>query len=193
MSHGSSGGDDTSADPNLTPLLDLVMQLLMFFIVCANLKSADKERILGLPTSTSPAAVIETNDDDEHALVVSLTLKPFRAEDFVNRFDADTLAKLTNKFAPPDKRDDDGKPLVRNCVLIYNMKTNKRIDPQLLNDIDLPLREIYNDTEKLTSATALVRAEGEVDYGDVIRLMQMCEAQKYKVLDRTRKVLGKKS
>ena len=34
MSHG--GADDNSADPNLTPLLDLVLQLLMFFIINVN-------------------------------------------------------------------------------------------------------------------------------------------------------------
>jgi biopolymer transport protein ExbD len=30
------GGTATSAEPNLTPLLDLVLQLVMFFMLCAN-------------------------------------------------------------------------------------------------------------------------------------------------------------
>jgi biopolymer transport protein ExbD len=191
MSHGPSGGDESAVDPNLTPLLDLVMQLLMFFIVAANLKTSDKERVLGLPESHSPAAVVETSDDDDKALVLSLTLKPFRADDFVNRFDADKLAVLMNKFAPPALRDDEGKPTVKNCVLIYNMKTNKRVDPQGMDEINYKLRDLYNDAEGRSTATALIRAEGDVDYGEVYRLMRICEQQKYKVLDRTRKT-GKK-
>ena len=34
MSHGSSSSD--KCEPNLVPLLDMVLQLVMFFMVCAN-------------------------------------------------------------------------------------------------------------------------------------------------------------
>ena len=34
MSHGSSSGE--KVEPNFTPLLDLVLQLVMFFMLCAN-------------------------------------------------------------------------------------------------------------------------------------------------------------
>jgi biopolymer transport protein ExbD len=35
MSHGSSG-EGAVSEPNLTPLLDVVLQLLMFFMMCVN-------------------------------------------------------------------------------------------------------------------------------------------------------------
>ena len=39
MSHG--GGDGETCEPNMTPLLDLVLQILMFFIVTINFTTAE--------------------------------------------------------------------------------------------------------------------------------------------------------
>jgi len=50
MSHG--GGSD-SVEPDLTPLLDLVMQLLMFFIINVNFLSAEVNPTIELPKSQS--------------------------------------------------------------------------------------------------------------------------------------------
>src|SRR5262245_62197356 len=49
MSHG---GTD-SVEPDLTPLLDLVMQLLMFFIININFVTREMDATVALPTSTS--------------------------------------------------------------------------------------------------------------------------------------------
>jgi biopolymer transport protein ExbD len=51
MSHGA----DTSsrADPNLTPLLDVVLQLLMFFLMCANFASTQVNESIHLPPMQS--------------------------------------------------------------------------------------------------------------------------------------------
>src|SRR5437667_3768124 len=50
MSHG--GGDD-SAEGDLTPLLDLVLQLLMFFIINVNLATEQTNPDVKLPHSSS--------------------------------------------------------------------------------------------------------------------------------------------
>lgn len=45
MSHGSSEG----ADPNLTPILDMVFQLITFFMLVINFKGASMDLSLKLP------------------------------------------------------------------------------------------------------------------------------------------------
>jgi biopolymer transport protein ExbD len=45
--HG--GGTEIKAEPNLTPLLDVVLQLLMFFILCANFSSTQVNENIKLP------------------------------------------------------------------------------------------------------------------------------------------------
>src|SRR5258708_37425485 len=50
MSHGGGGGEE-AAEPNMTPLLDLVLQILMFFIVTVNFATAEDAGNVELPDS----------------------------------------------------------------------------------------------------------------------------------------------
>ncbi len=52
MSHAVSG-DGIKAEPNLTPLLDVVLQLLMFFMMCVNFVSEQVNQSIILPVSQS--------------------------------------------------------------------------------------------------------------------------------------------
>src|SRR5581483_7533469 len=73
--HG--GGDD--ADPNLVPLLDLVFQLIMFFMITVNFVSADQinEEVLlpvaqyAVPLDNSAESWIYLNLNKEGKLVGS--------------------------------------------------------------------------------------------------------------------------
>jgi biopolymer transport protein ExbD len=47
MSHG--GGGDNNAEPDLTAMLDVVMQLLMYFIMCANFIGQENNADVLLP------------------------------------------------------------------------------------------------------------------------------------------------
>jgi biopolymer transport protein ExbD len=47
--HG--GGGNNSADPNLVPLLDLVLQLIMFFIMVVNFVTEQVNKGISLPTA----------------------------------------------------------------------------------------------------------------------------------------------
>lgn len=62
---GPSTGSDSgiSATPNLTPLLDVVLQLLMFFIICTNFKMEETSTEIKLPSAQS-ARPIEKSDVD---------------------------------------------------------------------------------------------------------------------------------
>ena len=59
MSH-ESGGD--KCEPNLIPLLDLVLQLVMFFMVCANFAMEQVSEAIRLPTAVV-AKPIEKADE----------------------------------------------------------------------------------------------------------------------------------
>ncbi|HXG13109.1 MAG TPA: biopolymer transporter ExbD [Gemmataceae bacterium] len=59
-----------SAAPNLTPLLDVVLQLLMFFIICTNFKMEEASTDIMLPAAQS-ARPVDKSDVD--VLFVNLT------------------------------------------------------------------------------------------------------------------------
>jgi biopolymer transport protein ExbD len=51
---GPSGAD--RCEPNLTPLLDMVLQLIMFFMLCANFDKFQKNQSVELPKANQAAA-----------------------------------------------------------------------------------------------------------------------------------------
>jgi biopolymer transport protein ExbD len=56
MSHGVSSSG-ISAEPNLIPLLDLVFQLIMFFMICVNFVSEQVNEEIKLPVAQSARAM----------------------------------------------------------------------------------------------------------------------------------------
>jgi len=65
MSHSGSGG----AVPNLTPLLDVVLQLLMFFMMCVNFVSEQVNQDVTLP----PAQTARPMAEASHVLFLNVT------------------------------------------------------------------------------------------------------------------------
>lgn len=59
MSHGPSF-EGSKAEPNLTPLLDLVLQLLMFFMMCVNFVTRQVSRDIVLPVAQSARPMDKT-------------------------------------------------------------------------------------------------------------------------------------
>jgi biopolymer transport protein ExbD len=55
MSHGSQEGG--KCEPNMTPLLDLVLQLVMFFMICANFTLEQTNATIRLPEAISSKAL----------------------------------------------------------------------------------------------------------------------------------------
>ena len=58
---GHVSGDDIRAEPNLIPLLDLVFQLIMFFMICVNFVSSQVNEEIKLPVAQS-ARAMDTGD-----------------------------------------------------------------------------------------------------------------------------------
>jgi biopolymer transport protein ExbD len=56
-SHGAASSD--KCEPNLIPLLDLVLQLVMFFMVCANFVMVQMNKTIALPEAIAAAPLGE--------------------------------------------------------------------------------------------------------------------------------------
>jgi biopolymer transport protein ExbD len=76
MSHGA-GGDD-SADPDLTAMLDVVMQMLMYFIMCANFIDRENNVDVRLPVAQAARPLSKEDGDvlflnvDKDGMVLTL-------------------------------------------------------------------------------------------------------------------------
>src|SRR5579864_8457032 len=81
---------ETDTDPDLTAMLDMVMQLLMFFIICAGVIKSEKNEDVKLPESTE-AHLISAVDKDSYFI----NLIPYHFEDMARRVtDKDRDEKL---------------------------------------------------------------------------------------------------
>jgi len=63
MSHGGGGSGEQSAEPDLTALLDLVLQLVMFFMLITNFVTDELSDKIKLPIATQakPLTAKDTN------------------------------------------------------------------------------------------------------------------------------------
>ena len=59
MSHAS----DKGAEPNLVPLLDMVLQLIMFFMICTNFVMEQLDQSVKLPTAMTAKSLDRTESN----------------------------------------------------------------------------------------------------------------------------------
>src|ERR1700676_1311115 len=89
MSHGAS---DDEVDPNLTPLLDLVLQLLMFFIINVNFVTEQVNPDIKLPTSESARPI-----DKADLSTIILSQKSMKSREFLNKLTPEEQERLRNQ------------------------------------------------------------------------------------------------
>jgi biopolymer transport protein ExbD len=116
MSHGSGGGG-SSAVPNLTPLLDVVLQLLMFFMMCVNFVSEQTSKNINLP----PSQTARPMDKSEASAVLFLNMNKAGAlevpgMDTPLENQGDIRFYLKQQFAD-DERAEKGKAEKRSIVI----------------------------------------------------------------------------
>jgi biopolymer transport protein ExbD len=68
----STGGSIDRCEPNLTPLLDMVLQLIMFFMLCANFVMEQVNESIKLPDAIA-AKMLDSSVDSYHILNVDGT------------------------------------------------------------------------------------------------------------------------
>ncbi len=96
MSHGPSSGGDT-IEPNLTPLLDLVLQLLMLFMICGNYASESNDPVELAKSQTAKQLTDSDSlqaDKDKEDDFLFITVKPYESADGVRRI---ALEEINNR------------------------------------------------------------------------------------------------
>jgi biopolymer transport protein ExbD len=69
---GSVPGGGPKAEPNLTPMLDMVFQLVTFFMMVMNFKAAELDQTLKLPVIGSARPLPPTPDGSRKVLVLNV-------------------------------------------------------------------------------------------------------------------------
>lgn len=170
MSSGSAGAD--VVEPNLTSLLDLVMQLLMFFIMCVNFVSNQAAAEISLPDSQAAAPLEDKNTD-----TIFVNIRPFNSSDpvLIGKYSENPnyLQKLGEKFRPGQ---------------VYVIISGQ--EPMSVGSFRNWLRDQHSravlekggDKNSKLDTTVIIRAHRETDYKDVYEVMETCRNQGYNQL-----------
>lgn len=161
MSHGG-GGEGAAMEPNLTPLLDVVLQLLMFFMMCVNFVTEQVSGEIKLPVSQSARPMDKSETD-----VLFINVKPFRIKDFEKR-DAEERAKLQRNFQENDP-----------CILIVGKFPMKIVELQQwlkdqYRDAELKSKAAGDNPPKVNTAI-IIRAHEDTEYANVYQILNMCK------------------
>jgi biopolymer transport protein ExbD len=151
-----SSQNSETGEPNLTPVLDMVFQLITFFMLVINFKAASYDLSLKLPVIGS-ARPMESGGGKPDLLVLNIDsqgkLIAFGQEQEIDRFIAfeaqnrrDTLASAGQPLA-------DGAPLPTTVVV----RADKATSFKLVNRI---LKECQEHGYQSFSLRAMTQAEG---------------------------------
>ena len=148
MSHGPSTGGET-IEPNLTPLLDLVLQLLMLFMICGNYASESNDPVELAKSQTAKQLTDSDSlqaDKDKEDDFLFITIKPYESADGVRKIanneinNREVLKQITPELAGRYRKmvDNGGDPdsiynKLRNHDLLSNEQT------ALLKDLNVPI------------------------------------------------------
>jgi biopolymer transport protein ExbD len=162
-----ASASETDTDPDLTAMLDMVMQMLMFFIICAGFIKSEKNEDVMLPRSDE-AHVIDAVDKETYML----NLIPYRAEDMAKRIhDPKKLEVIKNSFQ-------EGEP----CIIIPYEEYPLRVvelDPWLQKKAEFAQKM---SPDGKNHKVIIMRADRNLDYALVFRLLKLCKANGFRDL-----------
>jgi len=174
MSHG---GDD-SIEPDLTPLLDLVMQLLMFFIINVSFTQAKTDADTDLPKAGSA----RPEPDDKNAIFLDLrTLKGVRGA--VNRNNLPEFLEGVNDQGVVIKTNVRNTMKFQDAYVKYAAarlpldlyKTQLETKGWLLDKYKAIKREGTAVQDGKVTATVHIRPDGDLELNQLFMLMQSCK------------------
>ena len=151
MSHG--GGSDDIAEPDLTPLLDLVLQLLMFFIINVNFVSEQVSADIKLPSSESARPISKA---DPAAIFLGQKVKTL-----------EYLNKLTDKE----------RARFQNFDSIVLIPTQLPMTPP---EAKAWLKDRHEFLSRLMAPKPVdtiiyFRPDADLEYGEMVKLMNYCK------------------
>jgi biopolymer transport protein ExbD len=147
MSHGSSGD---KCEPNLVPLLDMVLQLVMFFMVCANFVMEQVNETIRLPTAVA-ARPLDPNAQN----IIFLN---------VNQEGHVLLSGLDVQ----GKNKDDN--VLRNPIQVQNYMKRR---------YDEDVRRAGGDREKAKKSSLIIRADKQATFEKVYGILSACQRAGY--------------
>lgn len=141
---------EIKAEPNLTPLLDVVFQLITFFMLVINFSNDNYDARVRLPVAAS-AAVVEASQDEDR-LVFNINSK---GELLLNGQELDTVSAVKEIRNQAD--------FSRRTAERQAEKTGKpKPDPN-----NLP-------------TTVVIRCDRETPYADLYRLITACQTHGFR-------------
>jgi biopolymer transport protein ExbD len=187
MSHGPAS-EGSSAEPNLVPLLDVVMQLLMFFMMIVQFVNSQINQSIKLPVSQLAVA---RSKDEADALFIN-----------IKAFNPDEFKYLKNKLTPGQYDvfkgwfPDDWSPppgavsTQHLCALIVGEPIphtlddkNKPLETWLTQQYDKAKRDAQDAQKKepdkfdgTVKTIVIIRADKDLDYEHVYKVMKLCES-----------------
>ncbi len=203
MSHGGGGGE--VVEPNLTPLLDLVMQLLMFFIICVRFVTDQVKAEIQVPDNQEarrPAKGVDTPiilnmiawdptvlrfiGPEKAGLKAQLgDARYLEVERLFNLFkgSAQEIAIANETFKP-------GEAMVvtqGKTDPLYLRRGGRRRHADRINDVSGWLRDAFQELPKDAEGNKVVkkiriRADRNVEYQDVHALAEVCRVNQFKDL-----------
>jgi biopolymer transport protein ExbD len=163
-------GNETDTEPDLTAMLDMVMQLLMFFIITAGVIKSQKNEDVKLPDSTE-AHLIAAVDKDSYFI----NLIPYHYDDMAKRTTGQDREEKLKTIQGLFQEDDP-------CILIpgetYPLRT-RDLGPWLEKKAEF--LQAHSPDGKIHNVIVM-RADKHLDYALVFRLMKLCKANGFREL-----------
>jgi biopolymer transport protein ExbD len=157
--------DSGNIEPDLTPLLDMVLQLLMFFVISVNFKTAHFKFGVQLPVAQSAMPFESTDSSD-----LIINLRPYRPGDLdpnetgLSVQEHEYRQRVREKFQA-------GDGMARVPRVDYDMRIIE-LKFWLKEQYEFLKREAGGDANKVVS-TIILRADVSTNYEDVYNVMNL--------------------
>jgi len=159
----------SEAEPDFTPLLDVVLQILMFFIMCVRFVPSQAGEMIKLPSATE-GHMVEAADKD----TIFLNVRPFDLAFFKERYTKEEWANF------PKERYNDGDPI----IIIFSdpswPETPSSLKSKLTTYYDRAKSNIKEGEEVQTAI--VIRADENSAYTTIYGLLRDCKSVGYRKL-----------
>lgn len=160
-------GNEMKAEPNLTPMLDMVLQLVMFFMLCANFVADRANKTIKLPDSIEAKALDKDTDS-----VIYLNV------------DSDGDVLLVPRAVTREEKKRDGAIAITNEIAVQSFMRNR------LQEYEKSLKPA--DQGKGKTPLVVIRADKSCTFRKVYNVMSACQKAGYRDVQlRVMKVGGK--
>jgi len=159
--HHSLLGDGMKAEPNLVPLLDVVMQLLMFFMMCVNFVNEQFNQNIELPVAQSARPPSKTEDQSD---VLVLNLNRNGHLEVSDQKPLETLPEM--RFYLKEQFGD-----------TYRLMAQRKESRKAAGPVEV-------------KTTVIIRADKGVEYETFYQLLQLCKEVGYRKLQLRAKSRG---